>query len=111
MIRLVRFPNVTRVWYSRFDSVYLPVLISEPLPTAVDIWRQHFAVMGIKGSLPDNDDFDKKLLITRLKVAVKQESYQRVHAEVKILIYLEHQGLARRMINNIGVSKLCCLRC
>lgn len=60
MIRLARSPNVTRVWYYRFDSVYLPVLISESLPTAVDIWRQHFAVMGIKGPLPDDDDFEQK---------------------------------------------------
>lgn len=67
--------------------------------------------MGIKGSLTDDDDFDKKLLIAGLKIAVKQESSQRVHAEVKILIYLEQQGLARRMIHNIGVSKLCCLGC
>lgn len=42
--------------------------------------------MGIKGPLPDDDDFDKKLLIAGLKVAVKQESSQRVHAEVEMLI-------------------------
>lgn len=67
--------------------------------------------MGIKGALSDDTDFDEKLLIVGIKVAIKKESLPKVHAEVKILVYLEHQGLARRMINNIGVSKLCCPGC
>lgn len=67
--------------------------------------------MGVRGSLPDDDDFEKKLLTAGLKVTVEQESSPWVHAEVKILKYLENQGLARRMIKNIGVNKLCCPGC
>lgn len=95
----------------KFDSIYLPVLNLEPLPQAVAVWGQRFAAMGVKGSLPDDNDFDKKLLTAGLKVAIKQESILKVHAEVVILLYLVHQGLARRIINNIRVSKLCCPGC
>lgn len=48
--------------------------------------------MGVKGSLPDDNDFDKKLLTAGLKVAIKQESIVKVHAEVKILLYFVHKG-------------------
>ena len=111
IIRLARSPNVTRISSYQFDPVYLPLLNSEPLPKAVDVWRRRFAAMGVRGSLPDDDDFEKKLLTAGLKATVEQELSPRVHAEVKILKHLENQGLARRMINNTGVSKLCCPEC
>lgn len=77
IIRLARSPNVTRVWSYQFDPVYLPVLNSEPLPKAVDVWRQRFAAMGVRGSLPDDDDFEKKLLTAGLNP--------------KILVHGQHQ--------------------
>lgn len=45
--------------------------------------------MYIKGSLPNKDDFGKRFLTAGLKAVVKQESSLRVHAKVKMLIYLE----------------------
>lgn len=50
IIRLARPPSATRVCSYKFDPIYLPVLNSEPLPQAVDVWRQRFAAMGVKGS-------------------------------------------------------------
>lgn len=67
--------------------------------------------MGIRGSLSNDDDLNKNLLIAGLKVTVKQKSSTKVHAEEKILVYLEHQRQTRRMINTVGVSKLCCPGC
>lgn len=107
IIRLARSPNATRLWPYQFNPIYLPVLNSQPLPQAVDVWRQRFAAMGVKGSLPEDNDFDKKLFTAGLKFAIEQKPSLKVHAEVKILIYFMQQGLARRMINNIGVNKLC----
>lgn len=111
IIRLARSPNTYRVWSYQFKPIYLPVLNSQPLPQAVDVWRQRFAAMGVKRSLPEDNDFDKKLLTAGLKFAIEQKPSLKVHAEVKVLIYFVQQGLARRMINNIGVSKLCCHGC
>lgn len=109
IIRLAKSPNATRVSSNQFNPIHLPILNSKPLLQAVDAWRQPFAAMGVKGSLSEDNYFDKKLLPAGLKVAIEQKSFLNVHAEVKILLYFVHQGLVVRMIKNIDVNNFAAL--
>lgn len=49
--------------------------------------------ISVKGFISNNNDLNKKLLIARLKVIIKQEYILKIYAEVKTLLYFMYQRL------------------
>ena len=81
------------------------------LPENPAVWKERFSLMGIAGSRHDDDQNDQKNLSICIDQAIASRGTVAVHAEVKILSYMHKEGLMRKAMNNIGVSKLCCPGC
>ena len=75
---------------------------------------RRFQAMLILGSNPsrfEDDNNTNKILIEYIKEAIGTKANCQIHAEVKVLGYLQGHGLVGKAINSVGINKLCCPAC
>ncbi len=112
LVKLARSPNTSKIFRNfEFRPVYLEGQNAPILPENPAVWKERFHLMGIAGSSHDDDQNDQKNLSICIDQAIASRGTVAVHAEVKILSYMHKEGLMRKAMNNIGVSKLCCPAC
>lgn len=112
LVKLARSPNTSKIFRNfEFRPVYLEGQKAPILPENPAVWKERFYLMGIAGSRHDDDQNEQKNLSICIDQAIASRGTVAVHAEVTILSYMHKEGLMRKAMNNIGVSKLCCPGC
>ena len=119
--KMARSPNLRSVFLDfEFKPVYLPEEHGIAPPTDIACWMRRFQAMSILGSNPEvseetsgSEDGNKtdQILMECIKEAIDTKANCQIHAEVKVLGYLQGHGLMGKAINSVGINKLCCPAC
>ena len=57
------------------------------------------------------NQFHTYIKCSNIKEAIGRKANCQIHAEVKVLGYLQGHGLVGKAINSVGINKLCCPAC
>ena len=119
LAKMARSPNLRSIFLDfEFKPVYLTEEHGIAPPTDINIWMHRFQAMSILGSDPsgsedgseDGNESDQ-ILRKCIQEAIEAEATCQIHAEVKVLGYLQSHGLKSKAINSVGINKLCCPAC
>ena len=119
--KMARSPNLRSIFLDfEFKPVYLPEEHGIAPPTDIAYWMRRFQDMSILGSNPEDseetsesedDNKPGQILMECIKEAFGTKANCQIHAEVKVLGYLQGHGLVGKAINSVGINKLCCPAC
>ncbi|MCJ1346245.1 hypothetical protein MMC31_004460 [Peltigera leucophlebia] len=118
--KMARSPNLRAIFLDfKVDPVFLPEELGIAPPTDIDSWMQRFQAMSISRSSPEVGDETSgskdikaaQILKECIQEAIDKRASRQIHAEVKVLGYLQGHGLMGKAINSVGTNKLCCPAC
>ena len=119
--KMAHSPNLRSLFLDfEFKPVYLPEEHGTASPTEIAYWMRRFQAMSILGSNPEDseetsgsedDNKTNQILMECIKEAIGRKANCQIHAEVKVLGYLQGHGLVGKAINSVGINKLCCPAC